>query len=303
MDAARPDRTTLAAFAAVVLAGGSNMVAVRVSDSGLAPFWGATLRFAIAAGVVLVILRARRLPLPRGRAFAFAAAYGFLTFGLSFALFYWGVVRVPAGMAGVVMASTPLLSFLLAVGHRLEPFRWRGLAGAVLAIAGILTIFAGQRGSGAPIASILAILGSAACAAESGIVLKRAPQTDPVAMNAAAMLVGMPILFALSLVAHERLPAPAHASTWAALLFMGLIGTPVLFVLFVFVLDRWTVSATSYQFVLVPVVAIALAWALIHEPLTMALALGSPLVLAGVWVGALAPDRAPVRAGHDAREG
>lgn len=303
MDAARPDRTTLVAFAAVVLAGGSNMVAVRVSDSGLDPFWGATLRFAIAAAVVLVGMRARRLRLPRGRAFAFAATYGFLTFGLSFALFYWGMVHVPAGTAGVLMASTPLLSFVLAVGHGLEPFRWRGLVGAVLAIAGIVTIFAGQRGGGTPVASILAILGSAACAAESGIVLKRAPQTDPVAMNAAAMLVGLPILFALSLLAHERFAAPVHASTWAALLFMGLIGTPVLFVLYVFVIDRWTVSATSYQFVLVPVVAIALAWALIHEPLTMALALGAPLVLAGVWMGAIVPDRAPVRVAPEAREG
>ena len=297
MNATHPDRTTLTAFCAAVLVGGTNMVAVRISDRGLEPFWGATQRFAMAAAVMLVIVRVRRLPFPRGRALRFAVAYGALTFGASFALFYWGVVRVPAGTAGVIMASTPLLALLLSVAHGLEPFRRRGAVGAGVALAGIAVIFAGRSGGGLPTASVLAILASAACAAESAILLKRAPEVDPVTMNAVAMAVGAPILLALSFIGRETLGVPDRGSVWAAVLFMGLLGTPALFFLYVFVVRRWTVSASSYQFVLAPVVAIALAALLLGERITPAILLGAPLVLAGVWIGALALDRAPVALG------
>jgi drug/metabolite transporter (DMT)-like permease len=72
---------------------------------------------------------------------------------------------------------------------------------------------------------------------------------------------------------------------------MGLIGTPALFVLYVVVIRRWTVSATSYQFVIAPIIAIALGAILLDERVTPLLLLGAPLVLAGVWVGALLPER------------
>jgi drug/metabolite transporter (DMT)-like permease len=303
MSTSRPDRTTLAAFCGAVLIGGTNMVAVRVSDRGLEPFWGATLRFAIAAAVMLVIVRARGLPFPHGRALRFAIVYGILTFGASFALFYWGVMRVPAGTAGVIMASTPLLALLLSVLHGLEPFRRRGAVGAGVALAGIAVIFAGRSGSGLPTASVLAILGSAACAAESATLLKRAPEVNPVTMNAVAMSIGAPILLALSLVDRETLAAPHGGSVWAAVLFMGLLGTPALFFLYVFVIHRWTVSASSFQFVLAPVVAIVLGALLLEERITPAILLGAPLVLAGVWIGALASEHRPAEVGAPPSDG
>ncbi len=40
-----PDALTLAAFAVAVTLGGGNLLAVRVSNRELPPFWGAGLRF------------------------------------------------------------------------------------------------------------------------------------------------------------------------------------------------------------------------------------------------------------------
>jgi drug/metabolite transporter (DMT)-like permease len=100
MDDRRPDRATLAAFAGVVLMGGSNIVAVRFSNRDLAPFWGAALRFAAASAVMFGIVWARRLPLPRGRSLRLAMLYGVLSFTTSYAFFYWGAVRCRPGWAG-----------------------------------------------------------------------------------------------------------------------------------------------------------------------------------------------------------
>jgi drug/metabolite transporter (DMT)-like permease len=92
-----PDPTTAAAFLAIVLLGGGNAVAVRFSDHELAPLWGATLRFGIAAIVLLAIVGLRRIPLPRGGALMGSALYGSFGFAGAFGLIYWGLsTRRPA---------------------------------------------------------------------------------------------------------------------------------------------------------------------------------------------------------------
>jgi drug/metabolite transporter (DMT)-like permease len=62
----------------------------------------------------------------------------------------------------------------------------------------------------------------------------------------------------------------------------------VLFYLFLFLVRRWTASATSYLFVLFPFVTVVLAAWLAHETVTAAFLGGGVLVLVGVWVGTLA---------------
>ncbi|MGQ0534965.1 MAG: EamA family transporter [Methanobacteriota archaeon] len=110
-----PDPAVLLAFAAMVLLLGSNFVAVRFSNRELAPFWGGGFRFALGMFLLATIVALRRVPMPRGPAFWGAALFGALAFGGNFAFLYWGLVRTPAGTASVLFATTPLLTFLLAV--------------------------------------------------------------------------------------------------------------------------------------------------------------------------------------------
>jgi drug/metabolite transporter (DMT)-like permease len=64
-------------------------------------------------------------------------------------------------------------------------------------------------------------------------------------------------------------------------------GTLVVFLLLLYVLREWSVTASSYQFVLAPIVSISLAAILLGEPVGPQVLLGVVLVLAGVYVGAL----------------
>jgi uncharacterized membrane protein len=50
-----------------------------------------------------------------------------------------------------------------------------------------------------------------------------------------------------------------------------------LFVLVLLVVRKWTASASSYMFVLFPVVTLALAAWLIHEPVTVPAVIGAAL--------------------------
>ena len=132
----RPERATLLAFIGAVVIGGGNFVAVRFSNEKLPPLFGAPLRFGAAAVILFRIARARRVPLPRGRAASGAALYGLLGFGLAYAFIYLALVGLAAGTTSVILAPVPLLTLALAVLHGQERLAGRGIVGGLLAIGG-----------------------------------------------------------------------------------------------------------------------------------------------------------------------
>jgi drug/metabolite transporter (DMT)-like permease len=292
------DRSTLQAFGALVLVAGVNAVAVRASNAELAPFWGAALRLIGAGGIFWVLVLARRSSLPRGRALVGPIVYGALGFALSYAFIYFGLKEAHAGAAQVMLALVPLLTMLLAVAQRQERFSARGLAGAVVAAGGIAIIVGDQLGGSTPLVSLLALLIGAAVIAETGIVVKWFPRTDPMVMNAVGMTVGVALLLPLSLFSGEAWALPARVDTWLALGYLVTLGSVVVFTLALRVLRAWSASTASYQFLLMPLVTIAVAAAIVGELPSAAFLVGGAVVVLGVYIGAfsrrVAPAPAPV---------
>jgi drug/metabolite transporter (DMT)-like permease len=283
----RPEATAvvLAAFLAMVLLGGANFVAVRFSNAELPPFWGAGSRFFISAVILALIGLALRVPFPRGRTLVGSSLYGILGFGAFYALAYMGLQEASAGSGAVLLSLAPLFTFLLAFAQGQERFRWRALIGALVALAGIVLMF-GAPG-GVPLGSVVAFLLAAVAVGEAGVIAKWFPKAHPVSMNALAMGVGSVLLLILSRIAGESWDVPARTATWTALVYLILLGSVGLFVLYLFILKRWTASRTAYAFVLFPVVASLMGLWLQGDPITLALALGGVTVLGGVYIGAL----------------
>jgi drug/metabolite transporter (DMT)-like permease len=289
MQSKRPERLTLIAFIISTILGGNNAIAVRFSNVELPPFFGAAVRFAAASLLLFLVVLVMRLPLPNGRSLIGALIFGALQFGFSYALIYWSLLEVPAGLFQVTLALVPLLTFLLAIAHRQEVFQWRVLAGGLLAVGGIAIIFSNSLIDDVPLLSLLAAVLAAACIAESVVLFKTFPKTHPITTNAIAMGMGAAILFVTSGLAHESPRLPSLLPTWTALLYLIIFGSVGTFVLALYVLSRWTASATSYSLVLMPIVTVIFASLIADEPITIVLLIGGLLVLSGVYVGALAP--------------
>ena len=289
----RTDGLTILAFAVLILLGGSNAVAVRFSNFELPPFWGAALRFSTAALIFWVIVAIRRMPLPRGKTLVGLVIYGTLTVGVSYAFLYWALVYVTASLTMVVGTLVPLFTFFLAWAHGQEKFRWRGLFGSLVAFAGILIGVSGELGSSVPLLPLLALLAGGIALSEGTVLIKSYPKSDPVMVNAVSLTVGAAILFVISLVVGEARSLPAESATWLAYSYLVLGGTVMLFYLYLYVLQRWTASATSYSFLLFPVWTILLASWLADEVLSPSFLLGGAFVLFGVWLGTFSRSRKP----------
>lgn len=282
-----PDRSTLAAFAGAVLIGGANFVAVKFSNEDLDPQFGAAIRFAAASLLLFLIAWARGLPLPRGRAAAGALLYGFLGFGLAYGLLYFALVGLAAGTTSVMLAAVPLVTLVLAVLHRQERFSIRGVIGGVLAIVGIAILSAGSIGGDLRPIYVIAVLLGVVAIAESSVIVKGFPRAHPVTTNAVGMLAGTVFLVGASFVANEHWVVPQSGRTWLVLLWLVIAGSVGLFILFLYVIGRWTASASVYALTLMPVVAVTLGALLADEAITWDLIAGGAIVLTGVYIGAL----------------
>lgn len=276
----------LLAFVTIVVLLGVNFVAVRFSNAELSPFWGAALRFTIASFILFMIVRFRRLPLPRGMALVGASLYGVLVFGGTYAFVYWALLYVPSGIASVTFATIPLITLFIAAPLKLEQLTRRGVFGGILVLMGIGIVFQEQLRADVPLAALGILLLAAVCAALSGVVIKRFPRSHPISTNAVAMAVGAALLLVISRGAAESWHLPALPETWRALAWL-IMSAIAAFILTIWLLSKWKASAVSYTTVLMPLVTVAVASWLAAEQVTPLFVVGGAFALGGVYFGAL----------------
>jgi drug/metabolite transporter (DMT)-like permease len=286
----------LTAFVVGSVLAGANAVGIKFSNDELDPLWGAALRFTAAAAVMWLILAFLRRPVPRGRALTGSLLYGLFNFAGAFGFGFLAFVELEAGFGQLVLAIVPLLTLLLAVAHGQEALRMRSLAGALLAIAGITVMSSVSLAGGSAMALVFALL-AAICFAEGAVVVRRFRPIDPYGLNAVGMTVGAVVILGAALVRGDDIALPERAATWLAQAYMILVGSVLVFVLYVFILSRWEASRATYTFVVVPPVTVLVSWWLRDEPLGAGLVLGGVLVLIGVYIGAIQPSRSHVDAG------
>ena len=290
-DASGDQRLNAIVFVAIALIGGGNPVGVVVAVDELDPVWAAATRFLAAGGIFAVAMLLLRVPIPHGKALVGSFIYGVLGFFAAFTCLFWGLAGTRPGTGQIIIALVPLLTLLLAVAHGLERFSVRALVGVLIAFGGLLFLVADRIDANVPPPSLLAVVAGAVLLAESGIVVKLTPRAHPVASNAVGMLGGGALLLVLSAIIGDSWRAPAQQDTWTAMIFLVLGGSVAVFGLYVFLLGRWTASATSYILLIQPLPTLVYSAVLTQEPLTPALLVGGAVILLGVYIGAFTTAR------------
>ncbi|HET8568574.1 MAG TPA: EamA family transporter [Candidatus Limnocylindria bacterium] len=283
-----------AAFFLCSLIWGSTFLFIRIGNESVPPLWAATIRLVLAAAALAALAFATRRRWPRGEALRGAALFGLLNFGLNLSLLYWGELTVPSGIAAVFYATVPLWTALLAALFGLERLAPRKLAAALVALAGVATIFAGELSLDVPLAGLLAILGAAMSASLSSVILKASPKQDTLPLNAVGAVVGAPVCLALSVVLGEPRAIPTAAAAWIPIAYLVIAGSLGAYVLFTWLLKVWPATNASYVGVVVPVIAVILG-ALVRAERPAPLTFVGAAIVIGAVVYALASSEAAAR--------
>jgi drug/metabolite transporter (DMT)-like permease len=271
-----------AAFVACCLIWGSTFLAIRIGNQSLPPEWAATLRLVLAAPLLALLVLIRRDRWPRGEALKAAILFGVFNFGVNLGLLYWGERVVPSGIAAVLYATVPLSTAFIASAFRVEALDRRKLIAALVAIAGVAIIFAGEMRLDVPFVGLLAVFLAASAASLSSVLLKRAPQPSVFATNAIGAAAGAVICLAASVALGEDHSLPATVGAWWPVVYLTLAGSLGAYVLWTWLVGHWPVTSASYVGVVVPVIAVVLGAIALGETRSPETYVGAAIVIAAV---------------------
>jgi drug/metabolite transporter (DMT)-like permease len=287
----------VALIAVLALLWGSGFFWIALSLDGFSPVQLTFLRLALGALVLVPIVLIRGLPRPRGW-----PIWGHLTVSalignaIPYTLFGVAQQTVPSSLAGVINATTPLWTVLMATAVRTEgPLTTRRAVGVALGFIGVLILFEPWNAStGAQIGGVLACIGAAASYGLAYVYQGRFLTNRglaPLTLTAAQLVVASAIL-AAALPFGGGITAEPSAIAVVAVLILGVVGTGAALIINFTLIASEGPTAASVVTYLVPVVAVALGVLVLHEPARLTLPIGAILILAGV---ALVRRTRPVR--------
>ncbi|TNH39082.1 DMT family transporter [Paracoccus haeundaensis] len=249
--------------------------------------WVVALRVMIAAAVLWAIVLATGRALPRGAELWGAfLVMGVLNNAIPFGLIVWAQGFIPAGLASILNATTPLftvlVSTLVLADERAGLMR---LAGVALGLGGVAVMIGVDElaGHGHGVLPQLAMLGAAISYAWAAAFGRRfrAQGVDPL-VTAAGMVSGTSVVLLPLALAHDGLPPAASAQVWLAISLLGLVCTGLAYVLFFRILGRAGATNISLVTFLVPVSAILLGWLFLDEVLGLPQLLGMAVIGLGL---------------------
>lgn len=245
------------------------------------------VRFLLSGAIMLLVLAARGLKLPRGRDLWDACFSGILILGVGNGALVYAELRIPSGLAGLFITISPFWMVGLEAITGGEKLHLPTVLGMLVGLSGAGLLVAqdllGASMSGNVLAGFLILqVGMASWSAGSIYQRRRAkPGLHPIVIGAVNQLaVGLAF-------APLAAMAPEHAVIWswrgvAAVLYLITFGSIVGYSAYVYALDRLPVAIVSVHPYVNSVVAVALGWLFYREPFGLREAVAMAIIFAGV---------------------
>ncbi|MPZ62980.1 MAG: EamA family transporter [Propionibacteriales bacterium] len=286
-------------FGALALLWGTNFLWIKVALTAFTPVGLTLCRLALGAVTLLPIALARSGGLPRERGlWLHLAVAALLGNAAPYLLFALGERHASSGLAGVMNATTPMWTVLLALALRtqrtLPATQTLGLA---LGFAGCLAIFepwSSVPGENSPLGLGL-YLAAAISYAVTYVYIGFIASTglSPFALSAAQLLAStgwLALAAPFISLQHRRVTVIAVV----ALLVLGMLGTGIAHAVNYALIHAAGTTPASTVTYLIPVVSVLAGTSILHERVTLVLVVGVVAVLAGTALARRGAIRARV---------
>ena len=259
----------------------------------LPPLTVVLLRVALAAMILLPVLRAYQIRFPVGLSgwkpfFAIAL----LNNVLPFSLIVIGQTYIPSGLASILNATTPLFTVVVMAAAGDEKLHARRVVGVVTGLIGVIILHGQdlhgqdpgfQSGEGV---GILLCLAAAFSYGLSALYARRKLSNSPPLATATFQLLASALMMTIVAAVFERpwqLPMPG-VTTWLAMIGLSALSTALAYIVFFQVLRRSGSTNVMLVTLLIPVTAILLGYLVLGESISLreiigALVIGSALLL------------------------
>jgi drug/metabolite transporter (DMT)-like permease len=284
------DRRNWTLLLALAALWGASYLFIKIGLDDLSPATIVFARTALAALVLLPIAVARGHMAPLWRRAPGLFVLAAVQVAGPFLLISAGERHIDSSLAGILVASAPIFTAILAIWiDHSERLSTAGGVGVAIGIVGVGLLLGVDLGSGSALGGGLMVVLASVGYALGGFGLKRYfTGYQPLALVAGTMTASALMTLPLMLI-----DTPAHVGldTTGAMLALGLGGTGIAFVIYYTLNREIGPTRTSLVAYVAPVFAVVYGVTLLDESFSATTAIGIVLIIGGSWLAARSPAR------------
>lgn len=242
------------------------------------------LRFLTASAVLFIYAVLTKMPLPEKKDIIKILVLGFIGITIYHIALTYGELRVTAGSAGLIIASAPIFTAILAIFFLKEHMKIWGWLGVFLSFFGIILVVMGEGEDVSFEPAALLVLLSAISTSIFFVFQKPLlKKYSPLAFTSYAIWSGtlFQLVFLPGLFQSIR---EASLESTIAIVYMGIFPAALAYVTWAYVLSHISASVAGSYMYISPVLVILIAWVWVNEIPTVLSMVGGFLALMGVII-------------------
>jgi drug/metabolite transporter (DMT)-like permease len=229
-----------------------------------------------------------KAPWPKGKQWKTIVILAILNFTLSNGLGTAGVKYISSGLGAIIAAIFPIWIVIISF-FRGEKIAKLAVTGLVISFGGVCVIFYEHLGDflipDFRLGIILSVLATITWAFGTLHTKKKVTSFNPYFSLGLQMFISSILLFAYNgatgiSVTLSEIPA----NTWYAIAYLVIVGSLITFSIFIYSLQHLPAEVSSIYAYINPIVAVILGAMIFDETLTMAIAIGGGITLAGLYM-------------------
>ena len=242
--------------------------------------------FGLAFGIVVILIQ--RVKLPRTfKEWLPLLVVGLTNVAIPFFLISWGEQSIDSAVASILDATVPLFTILLAhfVLHD-DKMTFPKVSGLIVGFIGIVILMSKDLGaSRSSLLGQLAVIVASLFYAISAVYVRKTTVDVPGILRSAGPLVSASLTMWLGAFVFESpVTLPQLNLTWIALLFMGVLGSGLAFVMAYYLIHEIGPTRSTMVTYLFPLGGVILGVFVLHEQLTWHIIAGALLIIASLAI-------------------
>lgn len=264
----------------------SSFIFIKIAIETIPPVSISAGRILLAVVILGVVMVARKQKLPTdGRSWLFFLLIGCIGNGLPFFLISWGEIRIDSSVAAILIAASPLASFI--VGHFVttdERLNGPRSVGVLVGFIGIVVLIGPSAllALGADVISQLAVVGGAICYVSASFIARRMPPMGHTVKATGTLIMAAMVMVPLSLIIDRPWTLSPAPEALFAVGFLGLFSTALASLMLFYLIARVGATFLSLNNYINPVLGIIWGYLIAMEIPTTQTYIGLGLIMSGL---------------------
>jgi drug/metabolite transporter (DMT)-like permease len=269
-------------------------IKIAVQEVGPITLVAFRVLFGLLFGLVVILVQRPRLPRDL-KSWYPVLLLGITNVAIPFFLISWGEKSIDSAVASILDATVPLFTILVA--HYLlhdDKMNLPKVLGLLVGFAGVVVLMSKDIGDspGSLLGQGAVILASAFYAGSSVYARKSTENTPGIMRSAGPLVSSTAVMWLATFLVEKPVKIPQLSITWVALLWLGVLGSGLAFVMVYYLIHEIGPTRTTMVTYLFPLGGVILGVVFLNEQLSWQLVAGAALIIASLAVANWEPKKA-----------